>query len=199
LVVVIAVGVALAVVASLRDWMFPARPATPRLPVLGRDLTAFEVIEENDLEIKDVSDFVVPQGAVRDKSELVGRYALAPLRRSKLLTDGELGPKLEKDELAGKAVVGLPATPAMVLGGALKAGAFVDLVLVPGPGPWFPPPLPLTLKHVRVLDVKAVEPRVAERPGPDSPFVLVVALPADRRKAFLERGAGATYQVILDP
>jgi len=88
----------------------------------------------------------------------------------------------------------------MVLGGNLQAGDVVDLVLVPPVTEAQPSPSPTLFENILVLDVKPVaEAWTTDGKLHDSPLVVDVALPLNRRLEFATKSRGATFLLTRKP
>jgi hypothetical protein len=174
----------------------PAPQPTVRLPVPAKALPAYRPIVADDIIEADVSETQVPVDAARAREEIIGQCPFKPLPARdpvprSLLTDPE--------RLANTTAIGIPATPAMVLGGNLQAGDVVDLILVPAAADAQPAPTPALFEGVLVLDVKPASEGQATGDKPsDRKFVVVIALPLDWHLEFATRSAGATILIARE-
>ena len=162
------------------------------LPV--RELPAYHQIQLSDLTPKPYASRSVPSDTLRTAQEIVGRYTLTPLPKDKLLTDSQLGVKVNPTCLTNTIAVSLPATPAMTFGGNLKAGETVSITFGSTPADKESTlPSPALFSNLLVLDVKAVS-------QASTPFtsVIVIALPKTAVQAFVTHLPGATALVGLD-
>lgn len=101
-------GVAvLAGVAAVRP---PPRSSTP-VVVADRDLRAGQVLRPDDVRGADVPTELVPAGASRDPSQVVGRVLAGPVRRGEPLTDVRLVGRALLSGL-GPGQVAVPVRPA---------------------------------------------------------------------------------------
>lgn len=160
-------------------------PQTRQLiPVPVRDLPAYHQIQ--------LTDLVQKKSSAKTLSSIVNRYTLTPVPKHKPLSKDKLGPKVESDRISNTVAIGIPATPAMVLGGNLEAGDIVDIIIVPTATKSEPQLTSVLLPDILVLDVKSMQ----ENKSPtnqlsDSSFVIVVALPVARRQEFATNSIGA--------
>ncbi|HEY9613121.1 RcpC/CpaB family pilus assembly protein [Allocoleopsis sp.] len=160
-------------------------PQTRQLiPVPVRDLPAYHQIQ--------LTDLVQKKSSAKTLSSIVNRYTLTPVPKHKPLSKDKLGPQVESDRISNTVAIGIPATPAMVLGGNLEAGDIVDIIIVPTATKSEPQLTSVLLPDILVLDVKSMQ----ENKSPtnqlsDSPFVIVVALPVARRQEFATNSIGA--------
>jgi Flp pilus assembly protein CpaB len=167
-------GLFLVVVPLVALWM--ARKPVPQvsLPVPARDLPAYHVITAGDLTTAFLPVRQVPDEAVRNAQDLVGRYTLQalpagePVRRAHVVAIPD--PALITDTLA----VGIPADRAAILGGALRPGDVVAVAAVPASDVAVPVRV---FDAVLVLDVKHGE----------EGSVVVLAIPAGRWLEYLAR------------
>ncbi|NEO98687.1 MAG: hypothetical protein F6K58_08395 [Symploca sp. SIO2E9] len=163
---------------------------TFRLPVPKQTLPAYHLITADDIKEKEIPEAQVPGDALRHQSELIGYSPLQLLPANQPVSRFVLTePKYLKDTMA----VGIPATPAMTLGGNLKAGDVIDITLVPVAIESEPQPEPVTFSDILVLDVKLMQEKksFAEQVS-EQPFVVVIALPTVRRLEFATQSAGVT-------
>jgi pilus assembly protein CpaB len=100
--------------------------------VAARDLDPGTVLEASEVTMRGLPAPVVPEGAARTPTTVLGRTLAAPVRRGEALTDVRLtGPDLVRTVLAGPDAVSVPlrlADPDVAT--LLHAGATVDVVTV---------------------------------------------------------------------
>jgi len=154
------------------------------IPVPVRDLPAYHQIQ--------LTDLVQKKSSAKTLTSIVNRYTLNPVPKDKPLSKDKLGPKVESDRISNTVAIGIPATPAMVLGGNLEAGDIVDVIIVPAATKSEPQLTSVLLPDILVLDVKAMQ----ENKSPanqlsESPFVVVVALPLALREELATKSVGA--------
>ena len=104
--------------------------------VAANSLDADKPIAPDDLAVIEVPPDAVPTGALRSTGEAIGRVPRAPQWPGQILVapaltiaaaafhSGLIPP-------AGQRAVAIPVTPAQAVGGALVAGAHVDVIAVP--------------------------------------------------------------------
>jgi pilus assembly protein CpaB len=107
--------------------------------VAARALDADKAITPDDVALRQLPPDAVPDGALRSTDDAVGRVPRAPQWPGQIL----LGPALAAGAAsfhsglippAGQRAVAIPVTPAQAIGGALVAGAHVDVIAVPVSG-----------------------------------------------------------------
>lgn len=162
------------------------------ISVPGRDLPAYHQIQPTDLVQKKSSAKTLTSATLKKSELIVNRYTLTSVPKHKPLSKDKLGPQVESDRISNTVAIGIPATPAMVLGGNLEAGDIVDVIIVPAATKSEPQLTSVLLPDILVLDVKSMQ----ENKSPtnqlsDSPFVVVVALPVARRQEFATKSVGA--------
>lgn len=154
------------------------------IPVPVRDLPAYHQIQLTDLAPK--------KSSAKTLTSIVNRYTLTPVPKDKRLSKDKLGPKVDTAHISNTVAIGIPATPAMVLGGNLEAGDIVDVIIVPAATKSEPQLTSVLLPDILVLDVKSMgENKSPTNQLSDSPFVVVVALPVARRQEFATKSVGA--------
>jgi Flp pilus assembly protein CpaB len=153
-----------------------------------RDLPAYYLIKPGDLSSKAYAKKDIPSSILTKSQELVGRYTLTKIPQQKPLTEKLLSSKIDPNRLVDTVAVGIPATPAMILGGNLQAGDTVEMILVPTTTKAESLPSPMVFPNILVLDVKSVSQASAS-----STSVVVVALPLKRQQEFACKSLGATF------
>ena len=107
--------------------------------VAARGLDADRPIATEDLGLRELPPDAVPAGAVRSVDDAVGRVPRAPLWAGQIL----IGPALATGAAAfhsglvpraGQRALAIPVTASQAVGGALIAGAHVDVIAVPVSG-----------------------------------------------------------------
>lgn len=157
-----------------------------RIPVPVRDLPMYYQIQPDDLVQQTHSSRQVTSATLRETTQIVGRYTLAEVPQGKPLSDVQLGPGVNTMLISNTVAIGIPATTATVLGGNLQAGDVVDLFFVPVTSDIQPSPTPAMFKNLLVLDVKTViAEKAADSLQPHPPYIVVIALPMDRRDEFV--------------
>jgi Flp pilus assembly protein CpaB len=104
--------------------------------VAARALDADKPIGSDDIVMRDLPPDAVPAGALRVAEDAVGRVPRAPLWAGQLLLAPALGVGAAAFHSglvppAGQRAVAIPVTPSQAMGGALVAGAHVDVIAVP--------------------------------------------------------------------
>ena len=131
--------------------------------VAARDLVPGTVLEASEVTMRGLPTSVVPDGAARTPTTVLGRTLAAPVRRGEPLTDVRLtGPDLARSVPAGPDTVSVPlrlADPDVAA--LLHPGAAVDVVTV---GERQDEPVVL-VRSARVLAVLEAGPRTGTRDG----------------------------------
>lgn len=134
--VLLAIALVAGIAASGIYWSAVQRTA---VVVAVRDLDGQRAIEADDLALRDLPPDAVPAGAIRQPSDALGRTPRAPLWAGQVvvaaaLTDaaavfgGIIAP------VGAQRAIAIPATAGLAVGGAIAAGARVDVVAVPVAG-----------------------------------------------------------------
>ncbi|GAB1540023.1 hypothetical protein NUACC21_26920 [Scytonema sp. NUACC21] len=158
------------------------------IQVPKRDLPVYYQIKPDDLSSKTYAKKDIPSKILKESQELVGRYTLTKISKQKFLTEKLLSSKIDPSRLVDTVAVGIPATPAMILGGNLQAGDTVDMTLVPTTTKTKSLPSPIVFPNILVLDVKPVS-----QGSTSSTSVVVVALPLKRQQDFASKSFGAAF------
>lgn len=139
------------------------------LPVPAKMLLAYRPIVADDFADKEMPEAQIPTDAVRQRDELIGYCPLQPLIANQPISRSVL---VEQGYLTDTIAVGIQATPAMTLGGRLKAGDIADILLVSDEGATSTTlPTSIVWENILILDVRSVT------ASNNYPFVVVIALP----------------------
>lgn len=152
------------------------------VPVTAHGLPAYHQIQGNDLIQREYISKDLASTVVRDSTQPVGRYTLAAIPQNQLLTEDQLGPKVEAALISGTVAVGLTATPSMIMGGSIHAGDVIDFVFVHVVSDTPTTSATKIFASLLILDVKPVQTSESKT---EPPFVLVTAVPADKRDEFV--------------
>lgn len=158
------------------------------IPVLVHELPAYHQIQKSDLKEQKFSSRTLTSATLKKSKQIINRYTLAPVPKEKPLSKDKLGPKVNTDHISDTVVIGIPATPAMVLGGNLQSGDIVDLIATPAATVSEPQLTSVVFPNILVLDVKSTG---KNKSPSESPFVVVIALPVDHRQEFATKSVGA--------
>jgi Flp pilus assembly protein CpaB len=162
------------------------------VPVPVRDLPAYHQIQPGDLAQRAYPSRHLTSATLRETAQIVGSYTLVNVSQQKPLSRDQLGAVVDTALISGTVAIGIPATPAMVLGGSLQLSDLVDVIFVPTASDAQPSLKPVLFENLLVLDVKSV---VTEKAADSSqPYVVVIALPLDRRDEFV---AHSTRDTLL--
>lgn len=189
----------LIVILALSAWLISMKEAqsTKAVPVPKTDLPAYHLIEATDLMTKTLGADSIPEYVLDSLSGLIGLYTLTPLAANKPITVEQVHTVPDLALISGTVSIGIPATPATVMAGNLQAGDIVDILLVPPTAEASPKPTPSLLENILVLDVKSVpESQQIEEEVASQPYVVIIALPADRRLEFASASSGATLLIM---
>jgi len=181
--------------------------------VAAHPLDAERPLQIDDLAMADLPPDAVPANAIRSTDGAIGRFPRAPQWPGQIL----VGPALAVSAAsfhsglvppAGQRAVAIPVTPSQAIGGALAAGAHVDVIAVPVIG---------RAPAGRVTELVASNATVLDVRGENgSPFVLpvagqkgtvafdrlgsvVVALPPADELRLADRIATSTFVLVFVP
>lgn len=186
----------LIVILALCAWLISMKPAPSAraVPVPKTDLPAYHLLKATDLTTKTFGADSIPEDVLGSISDLIGLYTLAPLAANKPITVGQLHTVPDLALISGTVSIGIPATPATAMAGNLQAGSIVDILLVPVNTAMHPKPTPSLFENILVLDVKSVAEgqKIVDEGIASYPYVVIIALPADRRLEFAGASSGAT-------
>jgi hypothetical protein len=160
-----------------------------------RTLPPYSQIKAADLIRKMLPARSIRPEFVKDPGDILQHYTLATADKDQPFAKSGLGPKLtaaREQSLQGSVLLGIPATPAMIMGGNLKTGDTVDLIVVPETAKGGTIPAPVSFPGILILDIK---PDLASAPTPGTPALVVVALPAARQFDFASHSRGATFLI----
>ena len=196
----------LATVGSVTFWI-NGKPR-PQVAVASRDLPAYHVVTDEDV----TSSYreTAPPEALTDKKETLAKYTLEAVTKDSIINKDKIKGLTAPASLSNTSVVAIPATSAMVLGGSLKSGDTVDVIIVPNassPSPSPPPsptptgsgPAPVKFENVLVLDVRSTTGASQALNDASHPFVLVIAVPSDRREELLQHVSNANIYLTRRP
>ena len=196
----------LAAIGSVTFWI-NTKPR-PQVAVASRDLPAYHVV--TDADVTSAYRETVPPEALIDKKEILAKYTLEAVTKDSVINKDKIKELTAPTSLSNTSVLGLPATPAMVLGGSLKGGDIVDVIVVPNtssssPSPAPAPaqtqsgPTPIKFENVLVLDVKSNGATSAASSDTSHPFVLIVAIPSERREELMKYIGSANIYLSRRP
>ena len=181
--------------------------------VAAHGLDADRPIAPEDIVLRELPPDAVPAGAVRSFDEAVGRVPRAPLWTGQILLAPALGAGAAAFHSglvppAGQRALAIPVTPAQAVGGALVAGAHIDVIAVPvsGRAP-AGRATELVATNVTVLDVRSenggpIVPAAATRQGTVAierlGSVVVSLSPSDELRV-ADRIATSTFVLVFIP
>ncbi len=181
--------------------------------VAARSLDADKAIGADDVMLRELPPDAVPVGALHSTDDAIGRVPRAPHWPGQIL----LAPALAAGAAAfhsgivppaGQRAVAIPVTPAQALGGALVAGAHVDVVAVPVIGRTPAGRVTeLVATNVTVLDVRGENggpfiPATGSRGAPiavDRLGSVVVAVSQSDELRIADRIATSTFVLVFIP
>jgi Flp pilus assembly protein CpaB len=181
--------------------------------VVAHALDADKPIAPEDLATRELPPDAIPADAVRSIDEAVGRVPRAPHWPGQILMTAALanGAAAFHSGLvppAGQRAVAVPVTPAQAVGGALVAGAHVDVIAVPVSGR--APAARITelvVANVTVLDVRGENGGPFVPPGASKGAVtaidrlgsVVVAVTPGDELRLADRIATSTFVLVFIP
>jgi len=193
-------GVTAAICLAVAYWISQRPVPTIAVPVTSRDLPPYHLIAPADLTLKPIEAVRLPPDALREDSTIINHYTLQAISAGSVIRQGQIEAVSNLSWFTGTIAIGIPATPAMVLGGNLRAGDVVDLILVPAKAEAQSPPSPVLFENILVLDVRPLPESQATGSKPsDHQFVVVIALPLDRRLEFATKSPGAALVITRKP
>jgi len=157
-----------------------------KLWVLNRDLPAYTQIKPTDLAEKTVPDRTISPEVVKEVDKLRDRYTIAEVPKDKPISKKQLGPELTADQkklLQNTVLIGIPATPAMFLGGNLQAGDRVNVMVVQEATKKQPNPQSILFSNTFVFDVKSNS-KNSSATNQSLEWVVILAIPANHQEDF---------------
>jgi hypothetical protein len=138
---------------------------------LTRDVPAYRLLSDQDLMTIDVARSETPGDAIHKPGTVSGRaYLIQPLAKGSVLRKSWIHSPANSGQFAGRVAVGIQVNAATVLGGELRPGDSVDLVIVPAKDASAPAPGCEKLANLLTLDVKP-----PEKAG--SSYIVILAAP----------------------
>ena len=179
-------------------WMAnkPLPQVTAPVPVPVGDIPAYHLLEPHNLTTKPITVTLIATDTVREVSDLMTHYTIEPLAADRPISSEQIRPLPDVQLITNSVAIGIPATSAMVLGGSLQPGDIVDVITVPAVSDTELLQTPVAFEGLLVLDIK---PNPATAGEHTYPFVIVLALPLDRRMEFAARTTNATLQITRQP
>jgi Flp pilus assembly protein CpaB len=121
---------------AIAGTIYYARVQRVAIVVAAHSLDADKPIAFDDVTLKEVPPDAVPTGALRSTDDAIGRVPRAPHWPGQILVAPALanGAAAFHSGLvppAGQRAIAIPVTPSQAVGGALVAGAHVDVIAVP--------------------------------------------------------------------
>ncbi|HEY8649096.1 MAG TPA: Flp pilus assembly protein CpaB [Candidatus Limnocylindria bacterium] len=176
-------------------------------------LDADRPIAADDLSVRELPPDVVPVGALRSTEDAVGRVPRAPLWAGQILIAPALGTAAAAFHSglvppAGQRAIAIPVTASQAVGGALVAGAHIDVIAIPvsGRAP-AGRATELVASNLTVLDVRGenggpIVPNGQVRPGVATlerlGSVVVSLSPSDELR-LADRIATSTFVLVFIP
>lgn len=181
--------------------------------VAAHALDADKVIAPDDVVLKQLPPDAVPDGALRSTEDAVGRVPRAPHWPGQIIVAPAVAAGAASFHSglvppAGQRAVAIPVTPAQAIGGALVAGAHVDVIAVPATGRAPAGRVTeLVAANVTVLDVRGESggPFVPAGPGRgtgapvDRLGSVVVSLAPSDELRVADRIATSTFVLVFIP
>jgi len=168
-------GIVIVFCVALTPIMASRQAASIDLPVMASDVSSYHLIKAEDVKHQTVAKGTVSEGTITDEKLIVGYYSLQPLSRDNPVQRTQIHELNDPQRLNNCVIACIPATPAMLLGGALKPGDVVTIGFVKDNAA---PPVANSIENVVVLDVKTLpeKPATADKPV-EQQFVIVMAIP----------------------
>lgn len=163
-------------------------PSRVHVTVPKANLPAYHVVRADELKTELISVRSLPQGAIRDLGAVAGKYTRVALPSDEpIISKQLLGTPGSSAPAPGSTVaVALAATPAMVMGGSVQPGDVVDMFSPSTSAASGLLAAQSKFENVLILDVKPTTgPTTTTGVAADRPFVIVIALPVDRRNDFI--------------
>jgi Flp pilus assembly protein CpaB len=181
--------------------------------VAAHPLDADRPIAADDVATRELPPDAVPAGALRSTGDAVGRVPRAPLWAGQILIAPALGTAAAAFHSglvppAGQRALAIPVTASQAVGGALVAGAHVDVIAVPVSGRAPAGRLTeLVAANVTVLDVRGenggpIVPGGQVRPGAsiaERIGSVVVSLPPSDELRVADRIVSSTFVLVFIP
>jgi hypothetical protein len=170
--------------------VFPAKMVF----VAKADMPIHHLITSRDLDQKILEAATLPENALTQADQIANHYTLQTLSKGAVITSTQV----EALQDATSVIIGIPATSSMALGGTLKPGDHIDVMMTKeGVSGQSPPPL---YEKLLVVDIKSMPERQATSDKPaDYTFVITISLPASLRQKFATDIAGAKLQITHEP
>ena len=160
--------------------------------VPNRELSAYTQIKPADLTEKTIPARRIASETVKEMDKIRDRYTIATIPKDKPINKTQLGPELtpaQKKLLQNTVLMGIPATPAMILGGNLQEGDLVDIAIAQEATEKQPNPKLIQFDTIFVFDIKPSSPTTATASSAPE-LVVVLAIPAQRQAEFARSIAG---------
>ncbi len=198
---------------SIAGWIYYSGLQRVSVVVAAHGLDADRPIAAADLEVRELPPDVAPPGSVRSIDDAIGRVPRAPLWPGQILIAPALGAGAAAFHSglmppAGQRALAIPVTASQAVGGALVAGAHVDVIAIPvsGRAP-AGRTTELIASNVTVLDVRGenggpMQPGASSRPGAAALERLgsvVVSLPPSDELRVADRIATSTFVLVFIP
>lgn len=176
--------------------------------VIARALDGAQPLTASDVELRGLPLDAVPEGALRDPADAIGRYTRGPLSAGQLLVRSALADDATIFATGllpptGMRAMAVPVTAAHAVGGALQPGVRVDVIAVPLEGR-APPArgLELVASRAVVLDVRGESglPVARQQRGalaPDRLASIVIAVAPSEELRLAERIPTSTFVIAL--
>jgi Flp pilus assembly protein CpaB len=123
------------------------------IPVPQKDLSAYHLIQTEDLTQQQFPQDRISTSVVRDSQGIVGHYTLIKVSHGQPISSDQL---IAGDRLKDHRMIGISATSAMTFGAHLQTGDLIDLTLVPAKSESTASPSPISFKDIlgRVLKLQ---------------------------------------------
>lgn len=187
-VVLVALSIVMAVL-PVPLWRLLVPQSTPQITraVPKTDLAAYHLITASDLIDTRLPTAQLPTDTITSTSSLSGSISLMPLTAGQPITTDQVLSIADPMVISGTLVTAIEGGPALAFGGQLRTGtvvtAWVDDRRI--------------ADHLLVLYVKRFDAQGTS--GPIERYVIILAVPSDRRTEIMRAAAGGTLSFSLAP
>jgi len=108
--------------------------------VATRDLSVGTRIQDSDIAIRWINPGSAPSGVLKAPDQAIGQVASSPILEGQFLDARQVAPSRNASLLGagldvppGYRIIGVPIAPAAAVGGVLKPGDRVDVMVIPNP------------------------------------------------------------------
>jgi pilus assembly protein CpaB len=184
--------------------------------VATRDLTVGTRIQDSDVAVRQVNPASVPAGALKASDQAIGQVVSFPVLAGQFLDARQVAPSRNGSLLGsgldvpvGYRIIGLPIAPAAAVGGVLKPGDRVDVMVIANPSKAATPaeesiPTPVMIgKDVLVIGLRTEQGTQVDQADPglnvgnSKPGSILVAIPQTEESAYSAAIAASSFVLAL--